>query len=44
MVKSKAVLGLEYIDEALTTLATDHEQTLRVFPSLKPNKRFEVCR
>ena len=42
LVKTKAVLGLEYIDEKTSTLAKDPEHTLRVFPSLKPNKRFEV--
>lgn len=42
MVKTKSVLGLEFIDKKNTTLATDPEKTLRVFPSLKPNKRFEV--
>ncbi|CAK8690820.1 unnamed protein product [Clavelina lepadiformis] len=42
IVKSKAVLGLEYIDEDLTTKLADREQTLRLFPSLLPTKRFEV--
>nr|CAB3224803.1 axonemal dynein light chain domain-containing protein 1-like [Phallusia mammillata] len=42
IVKSKAVLGLEYIDESLTTKISDHDQILRVFPSLLPTKRFEV--
>ena len=42
MVKTKAVLGLEYIDEKTATLAKDPDDTLRVFPSLNPNKRFEV--
>lgn len=42
LVKSKAVLGLDMIDENLTTKLIDNEQTLRVFPSLNPTKRFEV--
>ena len=42
LVKSKAVLGLEMIDEDLTTKLVDADQTLRVFPSLNPTKRFEV--
>lgn len=42
LVKSKAVLGLEMVDEDLTTKLVDADQTLRVFPSLNPTKRFEV--
>ncbi|XP_039257089.2 axonemal dynein light chain domain-containing protein 1-like [Styela clava] len=42
LVKSKGVLGLEYMDEQMTTNLADKEKTLRVFPSLKPTKRFEV--
>nr|XP_009862323.2 axonemal dynein light chain domain-containing protein 1-like isoform X1 [Ciona intestinalis] len=42
VIKSRAVLGLEYIDEELTTKLTDHDQLLRIFPSLNPTKRFEV--
>lgn len=42
LVKSKAVLGLEMIDEDMTTKLVDADQTLRVFPSLNPTKRFEV--
>lgn len=42
IVKSKAVIGLDYADEKLTTNLVDQEKALRLFPSLTPNKRFEV--
>ena len=40
--KSKAVIGLDYADDSMTTNLVDTEKSLRVFPSLKPTKRFEV--
>ncbi|KAL8178030.1 UNVERIFIED_CONTAM: hypothetical protein K2H54_026115 [Gekko kuhli] len=42
IVKNRGVLGLEYYDDKYTTLLEDHENRLRVFPSMKPSGRLEV--
>ncbi|XP_060089034.1 axonemal dynein light chain domain-containing protein 1 [Heteronotia binoei] len=42
IVKNRGVIGLEYYDDKYTTLLEDHENRLRVFPSLKPSGRLEV--
>ncbi|XP_054836310.1 axonemal dynein light chain domain-containing protein 1 [Eublepharis macularius] len=42
VVKNRGVIGLEYYDDKYTTLLEDHENRLRVFPSMKPSGRLEV--
>nr|XP_056700677.1 axonemal dynein light chain domain-containing protein 1 [Euleptes europaea] len=42
IVKNRGVIGLEYYDDNYTTLLEDHENRLRVFPSMKPSGRLEV--
>ncbi|XP_053100162.1 axonemal dynein light chain domain-containing protein 1 isoform X2 [Hemicordylus capensis] len=42
LVKNRGVLGLEYYDDEYTTLLEDHENRLRIFPSMKPSGRLEV--
>ncbi|XP_058516977.1 axonemal dynein light chain domain-containing protein 1 isoform X2 [Ochotona princeps] len=42
IVSSTGVSGLECYDDKYTTLLTDSENRLLLFPSMKPNKRVEV--
>ncbi|XP_044904620.1 axonemal dynein light chain domain-containing protein 1 isoform X3 [Felis catus] len=42
IVSNTGVSGLECYDDKYTTLLTDHENRLLLFPSMKPNKRVEV--
>ncbi|XP_008590273.1 PREDICTED: axonemal dynein light chain domain-containing protein 1 [Galeopterus variegatus] len=42
IVSSTGVTGLECYDDKYTTLLTDSENRLLLFPSMKPNKRVEV--
>ncbi|XP_039737300.1 axonemal dynein light chain domain-containing protein 1 isoform X2 [Pteropus medius] len=42
IVSNTGVSGLECYDDKYTTLLTDSENRLLVFPSMKPNKRIEV--
>ncbi|XP_066481217.1 axonemal dynein light chain domain-containing protein 1 isoform X2 [Tiliqua scincoides] len=42
IIKNRGVMGLEYYDDKYTTLLEDHENRLRVFPSMKPSGRLEV--
>ncbi|KAL5011861.1 hypothetical protein ScPMuIL_010412 [Solemya velum] len=42
VVKNKAVMGLEFHEDKYTAQPEDHEKHLVVFPSMKPNSRFEV--
>uniref|UniRef100_H0UWD8 Axonemal dynein light chain domain containing 1 n=2 Tax=Cavia porcellus TaxID=10141 RepID=H0UWD8_CAVPO len=42
IVSNTGVLGLECYDDKYTTLLTDSENRLLLFPSMKPNKRVEV--
>uniref|UniRef100_A0A673VD72 Axonemal dynein light chain domain containing 1 n=1 Tax=Suricata suricatta TaxID=37032 RepID=A0A673VD72_SURSU len=42
IVSNLGVSGLECYDDKYTTLLTDHENRLLLFPSMKPNKRVEV--
>uniref|UniRef100_A0A2K5QXR4 Axonemal dynein light chain domain containing 1 n=2 Tax=Cebus imitator TaxID=2715852 RepID=A0A2K5QXR4_CEBIM len=44
IVSSTGVSGLEYYDDKYTTLLTDSENRLLLFPSMKPNKRVEVAK
>ncbi|XP_020839989.1 axonemal dynein light chain domain-containing protein 1 isoform X2 [Phascolarctos cinereus] len=39
---STGVEGLQYYDDKYTTLLTDSQNRLLLFPSMKPNKRIEV--
>ncbi|XP_054312904.1 axonemal dynein light chain domain-containing protein 1 isoform X1 [Pongo pygmaeus] len=43
IVSSTGVSGLECYDDKYTTLLTDSENRLLLFPSMKPNKRVEVA-
>ncbi|XP_055963304.1 axonemal dynein light chain domain-containing protein 1 [Sorex fumeus] len=43
IVSSTGVSGLECYDDKYTTLLTDSENRLLLFPSMKPNKRIEVA-
>ncbi|XP_055111102.1 axonemal dynein light chain domain-containing protein 1 isoform X4 [Symphalangus syndactylus] len=43
IVSSTGVSGLECYDDEYTTLLTDSENRLLLFPSMKPNKRVEVA-
>ncbi|XP_055222794.2 axonemal dynein light chain domain-containing protein 1 isoform X4 [Gorilla gorilla gorilla] len=43
IVSSIGVSGLECYDDKYTTLLTDSENRLLLFPSMKPNKRVEVA-
>ncbi|XP_045308687.1 axonemal dynein light chain domain-containing protein 1 isoform X2 [Leopardus geoffroyi] len=42
IVSNTGVSGLECYDDKYTTLLTDNENRLLLFPSMKPNKRVEV--
>ncbi|KAK2835310.1 hypothetical protein Q5P01_015794 [Channa striata] len=42
IVKNKGLRGLEFYEDAFTVQLQDDEQTLRVFPSLRPSGRLEV--
>ncbi|KAJ1074636.1 PREDICTED: axonemal dynein light chain domain-containing protein 1 [Capra hircus] len=42
IVSNTGVSGLECFDDKYTTLLTDSENRLLLFPSMKPNKRIEV--
>nr|XP_021515891.1 axonemal dynein light chain domain-containing protein 1 [Meriones unguiculatus] len=42
IVSNTGVVGLECYDDKYTTLLTDSENRLLLFPSMKPNKRIEV--
>ncbi|XP_051004284.1 LOW QUALITY PROTEIN: axonemal dynein light chain domain-containing protein 1 [Acomys russatus] len=42
IVSNTGVVGLECYDDKYTTLLTDSENRLLLFPSMKPNKRVEV--
>ncbi|NXH11762.1 AXDN1 protein, partial [Bucco capensis] len=42
IVKNRGVLPLKYFDDKYTTLLEDHEEKLRLFPSMKPSGRLEV--
>ncbi|XP_019502602.1 PREDICTED: axonemal dynein light chain domain-containing protein 1, partial [Hipposideros armiger] len=44
IVSNIGVSGLECYDDKYTTLLTDSENRLLVFPSMKPNKRVEVVK
>uniref|UniRef100_A0A8C8U133 Axonemal dynein light chain domain containing 1 n=1 Tax=Peromyscus maniculatus bairdii TaxID=230844 RepID=A0A8C8U133_PERMB len=44
IVSNTGVSGLECYDDKYTTLLTDSENRLLLFPSMKPNKRVEVIR
>uniref|UniRef100_A0A2K6SD72 Axonemal dynein light chain domain containing 1 n=1 Tax=Saimiri boliviensis boliviensis TaxID=39432 RepID=A0A2K6SD72_SAIBB len=44
IVSSTGVSGLECYDDKYTTLLTDSENRLLLFPSMKPNKRVEVAK
>ncbi|XP_053460094.1 axonemal dynein light chain domain-containing protein 1 [Nycticebus coucang] len=44
IVSSTGVSGLECYDDKYTTLLTDSENRLLLFPSMKPNKRVEVVK
>uniref|UniRef100_A0A8C9PK77 Axonemal dynein light chain domain containing 1 n=1 Tax=Spermophilus dauricus TaxID=99837 RepID=A0A8C9PK77_SPEDA len=44
IVSSTGVSGLECYDDKYTTLLTDSENRLLLFPSMKPNKRVEVIK
>ncbi|KAM6217277.1 axonemal dynein light chain domain-containing protein 1 [Rhynchocyon petersi] len=43
IVSNTGVSGLECYDDTYTTLLTDSENRLLLFPSMKPNKRVEVA-
>ncbi|XP_027724377.1 axonemal dynein light chain domain-containing protein 1 [Vombatus ursinus] len=42
IVSNTGVEGLQYYDDKYTTLLTDSQNRLLLFPSMKPNKRIEV--
>ncbi|XP_043859062.1 axonemal dynein light chain domain-containing protein 1 [Dromiciops gliroides] len=42
IVSNTGVQGLQYFDDKYTTLLTDSQNRLLLFPSMKPNKRIEV--
>uniref|UniRef100_F7BSZ4 Axonemal dynein light chain domain containing 1 n=1 Tax=Monodelphis domestica TaxID=13616 RepID=F7BSZ4_MONDO len=43
VVSSTGVEGLQFYDDKYTTLLTDSQNRLLLFPSMKPNKRVEVA-
>ncbi|XP_044530829.1 axonemal dynein light chain domain-containing protein 1 [Gracilinanus agilis] len=43
VVSSTGVTGLQFYDDKYTTLLTDSQNRLLLFPSMKPNKRVEVA-